>query len=59
MKTVKTNDSINLTEIIDNRGWQPLLIPIYLGVNTVYRKSIVIKVENKLTKMGIEWRVKK
>lgn len=66
MKIVKTNDCITVTELLKVNKWNPDVIPSYLGEpefshalqEKVFMKSFVVKMENYLTKMGIEWRVK-
>ncbi len=67
MKTVKTNDCITVTELLKVNKWNPDLIrshlgnPIHmhsLGGEGAFRRSFVVKMENYLTKMKIEWRAK-
>jgi hypothetical protein len=66
MKIVKTNDCITVTELLKVNKWNPYLTTSYLGVpefshalgEKVFMRSHVKKIESKLTKLGIEWRVK-
>jgi hypothetical protein len=50
---MKRNDIITREEII-KRGWDGSKIPLYLSFP--YSKSEVIKIENYLTRIDIEWR---
>jgi hypothetical protein len=53
---MKQSDVITKSELL-KRGWDESKMGIYLGKGP-YAKSEVIKTENYLTKIGIEWRVK-
>jgi hypothetical protein len=63
MKTIqhKITDAVSIKSLVLNRNWKEDLIPIYLTKIPCsagyYKKSELIKIENYLTKMGIDFKV--
>lgn len=69
---MKPSDIITRQQLITDRGWDDELIDLYIIAipvpgrsNTfgkfktnIYSKSEVIKAENYLTKIGIDWKMK-
>lgn len=61
---MKNNDIITYDEIVKTRGWKKECVLSYLGTgqqdyrtgNMIYKRSIVIAIEQKLTKNGVVWR---
>lgn len=53
---MKQSDSISRLELVNERFWSDELIPLYLGDCLFFKKSIVIKIERYLTKLGIKWK---
>jgi hypothetical protein len=61
---LKNNDTITYDEIVKQRGWKKECVLYYLGTgkhdyrtgDMLYKKSVVIATEDKLTKNGIVWR---
>lgn len=56
-KAKKAKVVIYLDEVRQS-GWRTELIPYYLGSGAVFDADFVERVEDYLTKEGIEWRVK-
>jgi hypothetical protein len=55
---VKQSDAISVDALIKDRKWKEDLIPLYLGSGKEFSKSYIINIENYLTRIGVEWRVK-
>lgn len=53
---MKSNKTISLIDLLNKRGWNPDLIPIYLGNKVNFDLVAVIATETRLNKMGIKFK---